>query len=124
MLREITPIGAGLVRDCLLIARADRGDQSVRPEICRIVKHAEYPNIRMAGLQACLTIGNTTDLPVLEGVAKSAPFRIELTEQERHLVMLKRSEGVTDIDPDQIYPNRLHARELLRRIESQAGFLK
>jgi hypothetical protein len=112
---QLTPETPGIVRDCVLIARAWRNDSSVRPELYRIARKAEHPNLRAAALNGFSWIGTVQDLPFLEKVAATDPYRVKLSEYEKHGLQVYLPAGAPV--PNYVYPNRRQAENLIRRIK-------
>lgn len=117
-LTELTPRTPGVVRDCVLIARAWRDDSSVRLELYRIARKVEHPNLRGAALYAFSWIGTVEDLPFLQTVAATDPYRVKLSEDEKHVLQVYLPAGAAV--PNYVYPNRSQAENVIRRIKGEA----
>jgi len=119
-LQDLTPNEAGLQRDCLLVARAQRGDMTQREELRRIIRTSTNSGIRWAGLRAFTSHGTPDDIPFLEQVARTDPLGIDLTEARRQLAPEVLAMNVPDPAADVYYPIRTHAEQLSRQIKSRA----
>ncbi|MCP5527222.1 MAG: hypothetical protein H7A47_10510 [Verrucomicrobiales bacterium] len=118
-LEAAMPQEPGVERDCTLIARAWRGDDSVRPEVYAICRTAAQPNIRTAAVNAFSFIGTLEDIPLLEAVAAGDGFSVRLSDDERRRM---RSRLPPDsVIPEVVYPNRRRALEVIRRIKAKKG---
>ncbi|MEI6077738.1 MAG: hypothetical protein WCS94_19305, partial [Verrucomicrobiota bacterium] len=69
MLAKWTPTEAGNFRDAMLIARALKKDDSLKPELQRIICESSLPSLRVAALWAFANLATKDDLPFLQHVA-------------------------------------------------------
>ena len=101
---EQTQGTSGRTRYCILIARANRGDASVKKEIINIFGDKDAGMFR-AWAAGCLgKIGTQDDIPLLEIIAES-----DLLERDPHYSM----------DTGPILPVRMAAKEAIRDIEKK-----
>jgi len=117
-LKRVMPAEPGMARDCTVIARGWRGDDSVRREISAICRSAAHPNVRAAAVVAFSWIGTADDLRLLEEVAERDPYSVELTDYERRSMMLDLLSD--SVIPKMVYPNRQRAQHVISRIHSKA----
>ena len=96
----------GFVRDSLAIARAQRGDASVRPQITRILKAQERGHIRAWAAECLSVIGTEEDLPLLRDLESSDPFE---PENKGDLIM-----------GEPIYPVRSAAARSIKAIQARS----
>jgi hypothetical protein len=113
-LRELTPGEDGMIRDCLIIARASRGDESAKLDLRRIVREQTASVVRFTALGAFALAGALDDLAVLEEVAQKDPALIKNW-------MPPTSVSPEDGIPRDYYPLRERAREVIRTIEQPAA---
>lgn len=69
MLAKWTPAEAGNFRDAMLVASALKKDDSLKPELQRIVRESSLPSLRVEALRAFANMATIDDLPFLQGVA-------------------------------------------------------
>ncbi|MCP5527891.1 MAG: hypothetical protein H7A47_13955 [Verrucomicrobiales bacterium] len=74
VLRSATPESNGLPRDCFLMARACRGDRSVKTELLQVVRGSTSHEIRVVGLESLRPLLDNGDRTFLEGMARTDPF--------------------------------------------------
>lgn len=122
-LRMGTPVEAGPERDCLLLARATRGEWALRDEVERIVESAIDPGIRWAALEAFRIHGKQPDIPLLEHVADNDTFVIQLSDGQRQIMAdYQAVMGITDGVSRDFYPNRWHAvYGVIPQIQGRSG---
>lgn len=107
-LRYLTPrtfSRSDRVRECLLIARARRGDVSVRDGLIQILQDPRAEMFRAWAALGLGRIGTELDLPLLRRVAESDP--------------LERDRGISVPLPDrQFFPVREAAKQTIQALES------
>ena len=107
VLRDATPQLKGVTRTCVLIARAQRGDATVKRELTRDITNPELGIVRAWAVRTFETIGSAEDLPMLRRLAKSDP--------------LQRKQGGC-LEPDKlIFPVRRAAAQAVRHVEQRTG---
>jgi hypothetical protein len=107
-LRQATGRAAGVAREILVIARAQRGDATVRQDIHRILEDRQAGIRRAWAARGLAAIGTREDLPILKKVAASDP--------------LEREQGGDVGPPDAkrtFFPVRGAAQDAVRQIESR-----
>jgi hypothetical protein len=122
LLKEATPESSGLARDCVLIARAQRQDATVRTELYRIMRESPVGKIRFAAVDAFCRpdYGRPEDLPELELVAAEDPLSTTLVDGQS--IPLGREDWLQPgHPPPEAFPIRHHAREAIQRIRQQSG---
>ncbi len=120
LLQDLTPSESGLLRDCTLIARAQRGDRTLTGELRRIARTSPNSGVRWASLQPFATLGTIQDVPFLEELAQTDPLAVALTEAQRQAAADSLAIGIPTPVPEVYYPIRSHAERLIRQIKSRA----
>ena len=124
-LQQETPKETGSARDCLIVARAIRGEWELLEEVIRILRYAPDPCIRSAGLRAFERHGTVADIAFLEELARTDPYRVRLTEGEgQRLVELARAAGMADSATNEYFPVRWDANRVIRSIRSRSTSLE
>jgi len=108
-LRQATGRATGVARGLLVIARAQRGDATVRPDIHHILVEPQAGLRRAWAARALAAIGTPEDLPLLKKVAESDPL-----ERERG-----GDVGPPDARQRMFFPVREAARDVVRQIEAR-----
>jgi len=78
-LREITDKVNGLTRDCVIVARAYRGDDSIKPKVYRFLRDPNAMNLihlRQLAVGSFTRIGDNGDVKFLQDIAKNDPVEI------------------------------------------------
>jgi hypothetical protein len=112
VLRASTPHEPGIVRDCLLVARACRGDGTAKAEMRRLVREHPSPLVRKQALAAFENWGTTEDLSILEEVVRQDP-----AVQKKWMPHILRSEE--DEIPRDYYPLREMAKLVINAIQKR-----
>ena len=73
-LKESTARTSGLTRYCILIARANRGDASVKNELIKILSDKDAEAFRVWAARCFEIIGTQDDIPFLKVIADSDPL--------------------------------------------------
>lgn len=120
LLQELTPSDTGLPRDCLFIARAQRGERLLGEELRRILRSCPNSGVRWASLQPFADRGTLEDVPFLEQLAQTDPLAVELTDAQREAAADSLELGIPAPIPGVYYPIRSHVERLIRKIGRQA----
>ncbi|MBM3883448.1 MAG: hypothetical protein FJ387_27700 [Verrucomicrobia bacterium] len=84
LLTRLTPPDAGIDRDCMVIARRFRGDESVLAEYRHLMEHAELSGIRMTAISLLGERPQAEDREILERIAASDPHTFQPPPRSRH----------------------------------------
>jgi len=108
-LREMTPQVRGVVRDAVMIARAERGDESVRSDIRGILSNPQAGAMRVWAARSMARAGTPDDIPFLRRIEESDPLtRVRYFD-------------VGPVGSREVYPVREAARDAIQVIERRAG---
>ena len=108
-LRDATAQAKAVARDLLVIARARRGDRTVREEVRRALGDQNAGMMRAWAARSLPAIGTPDDLDLLRDVAKTDPLERE------------RGGDVGPPDGQKVFPVRDAARDAMREMEEKAS---
>ena len=78
-LRDISDKVSGLTRDCVIVARANRGDVSVKPQVYKFIRDPNAMNLihmRQLAVGSFAHIGDNGDIEFLQDIAKNDSVEI------------------------------------------------
>lgn len=106
---SLTPSESGVFRDCLIVARAYRVNESAREELRHLALENEFMLIRNLAIAALARGRAAQDRETLERIAKEDPAVVK-----NYTPHLARSDA--DLNPRTFYPLREQASEAIQRI--------
>ena len=110
-LRDITSKAKGEAQWCVLIARAKRGDTSVKEELYKIIRNLNAGLMRAWAAGAFQHIGTLGDLSFLQELVETDPLSVEVYKKLRRL-----GEKPTE----KFYPVRFRAQLAIKKIEKKS----
>jgi len=111
-LQDVSNETKGKTHWCILIARAQRGDSSVKDKMYEIIRNSNAGLLRSSAVWSLGRIGTLDDLPFLQEVAKTDPLQVPAPQGSL-------PDPVTRKRPDKIYPVRKQAQQTIQWIEKR-----
>ena len=109
-LRDISNTLKGKAYWCLTMARARRGDSSVKSELYRIVRDKSAGMLRCYAVRSLGPIGTSEDLPFLRELAEKDSLAVDMPHRGD-------TTAGQEEQPRKVYPVRSAAKEAIRYIE-------
>lgn len=118
LLQAHTPAESGTARYCLIIARACRGDDSVKESVVGIATTCSNARLRFEAVRSLRALGklNTGDTAVLRKIAETDELSIELSSADKH--RFQNMHPLAKV-PDRIFPIRDCAASFLASLEAR-----